>query len=271
MTAQDAPLPVAETSEGLSSLAGVRHGFFGRAGGVSTGAYASLNAGPGSSDDRAAVAENRRRCAAALGVSPENLLTLHQRHTAKVVVTTGPWGAKGPPEADGVVTRTRGLAVGALAADCMPFLFADVDAGVVAAAHAGWRGALAGVLENTVAAMVAIGASPERIRASVGPCLRPPDFEVGLELPDKFEAAHPGAARFFAPDAHSEKRQFDLVGFGIWRLASVGVETVEVVGASTLGSPDRYFSCRWSAKTGAPDYGRNLSAIVLEPPAPEDR
>ncbi len=246
---------------------GLAHGFFGRAGGVSAGIYASLNAGPGSDDDRRAVAENRRRCAAALGVGADRLVTAHQIHSAEAVFIDAPW-PDAPARADAMVTRTPGLALGALAADCMPWLLADPQAGVVAAAHAGWRGALAGVLENTVALMVEHGAAPDRIRAALGPCLRQPNFEVGLDLVDAFAARRPGAERFFAPGVAADKRQLDLAGFGAWRLMECGVATIDDTRACTLGAPSRYFSYR-AARRAAPadvavDYGRNLSAIALQ-------
>ncbi len=241
---------------------GVAHGFFSREGGVSEGVFASLNTGLGSDDEPERVAENRRRCAARLGVAPERLLTNYQVHSAEVIVVEGPW-ADTPPEADGLVTKARGVAIGALAADCMPWLFVDPDARVIGAAHAGWRGALAGVLENTVAKMASIGAKPERIRAAVGPCLRPPNFQVGEDLAQAFCAQFEDATQFFTPDPDPGKRQFDLVGFGAWRLRAVGLDAIEDTQLCTLSAPDRFFSYRASRKRGDPDYGRNLSAISL--------
>lgn len=244
----------------------VAHGFFGRDGGVSAKPYASLNTGPGSDDAPDAVAENRRRCAEALGVAPDRLVTAFQVHSAKALFVDAPWD--GPPaEVDALVTTTPGLALGALAADCMPWLFADAEAGVAAAAHAGWRGALAGVLENTVALMTQHGAKPQRIRAALGPCLRQPNFEVGIELEDAFLKQHPESGRFFAPGKSTDKRQLDLAGFGAWRLALSGVEAIDDTRACTLGAPSRYFSYRAAARglqgQSAVDYGRNLSAIAL--------
>ena len=244
----------------------VTHGFFGRDGGVSKAPYGSLNTGPGSNDAPDAVAENRKRCAKALGVAPDRLVTAFQIHSAKALFVDAPW--EGPPaEVDALVTTTPGLALGALAADCMPWLFADAQAGVVAAAHAGWRGALAGVLENTVALMAQHGAAPDRIRAALGPCLRQPNFEVGTELEDAFLERHPESGRFFAPGESPEKRQLDLAGFGAWRLAQCGVEEIDDTNACTLGAPSRYFSYRAAARglqgQSKADYGRNLSAIAL--------
>jgi hypothetical protein len=238
------------------------HGFFTRDGGVSAPPYASLNTGPGSGDRPEDVAENRRRCAVALGVEPDRLVTGYQVHSPDVRVVEGPW-PNGPEKVDGLVTRMRGLALGVLAADCMPFLFADVEAGVVGSAHAGWRGALAGVLENTVAAMVKIGARADRITTAVGPCLRQPNFEVGLDLFETFTAKHSEAERFFAPGLSAGKRHFDLVGFGRWRLREAGVSALDDIGLCTLAAPNRFFSYRAMRRAGGPDYGRNLSAIAL--------
>ncbi|MBI1364774.1 MAG: peptidoglycan editing factor PgeF [Alphaproteobacteria bacterium] len=242
---------------------GLRHGFFGREGGVSEGLFASLNAGLGSSDKPEHVAENRARCASALGVASGRLLTLYQAHSAAVVTVREPWRTT-PPEADAMVTDRPGLALGVLTADCMPFLFADVDAGVVGAAHAGWRGALAGVIEATVDAMEALGARRARIAAALGPCLRQPNFEVGTDLVAAFVAKYPEAERFFAAGAIPEKKQFDLAAFGRWRLAEAGVAALDDTGRCTLGETTRYFSYRASRRAGEPDYGRNLSAIALQ-------
>ena len=243
-----------------AALRGGRHGFFGRAGGVSEGIFASLNTGLGSSDDPLRVAENRKRCREALGAA--HLLTLYQIHSSEAVVVTEPWQGAAP-RADGMATRLRGVALGVLAADCMPFLFLDEEAGVIGAAHAGWRGALAGVLGSTVSAMTTLGAKPARIRACLGPCLRQPNFEVGLDVRDAFTAKHPEAEQFFAPGASPEKRQFDLAGFGRAELARRGVERLDDTGVCTLGEKAAYFSYRASRRAYEPDYGRNLSAIVL--------
>lgn len=241
---------------------GVSHGFFGRAGGVSTGIYASLNTGLGSKDAPQATAENRARCAEALGIEPERLLTLYQTHSPNVVVVTEPWSGQGP-KADAMVTKEPGVALGVLAADCMPFLFADPEARVIAAAHAGWRGALDGVLEATIAAMKELGAKPERIRAGLGPCLRQPNFEVGLDLVEAFTSKYPAAERFFDPDVSAEKRQFNLAGFGCWRLCEAGVEALDDIEICTFAAADGYFSYRASRRAGDDDFGRNLSAIAL--------
>lgn len=242
--------------------AGAVHGFFSRAGGVSEGVFATLNAGPRSGDDSAAIRENRRRCAAALGVEAGRLMTLRQVHSARVVAVSKPFAGE-PPEADALVTTIPGLALGVLAADCMPFLLVDPEAQVIAAAHAGWRGALAGVLEATVEAMTELGGRVERIVAALGPCLRQPDFETGMDVVDAFTRKFPQAERFFAPGVHPEKRQLDLAGFGFWRLAECGLSQFDDIEISTLSACDSYFSYRATRRAGSADYGRNLSAIAL--------
>lgn len=242
----------------------ISHGFFSRDGGVSPAPYTSLNTGPGSDDDPDNIAENRRRCAAALGLTLGRLVTCYQVHSPDVRIINSPWPG-GPEKVDGLVTRTPGLALGVLAADCMPFLFADMDARVIGAAHAGWRGALGGVLENTVAAMISLGAQPERIMAAVGPCLRQPNFEVGLDLLEAFTSKHPESERFFAPGVSAEKRRLDLVGFGRWRLGQSGVDQIDDLGLCTFAAPDRFFSYRAMRRRQESDYGRNLSAIALKP------
>jgi len=241
---------------------GVAHGFFSRQGGVSSGIYASLNTGPGSKDTSAHIVENRRRCAKTINIEGDRLLTNYQVHSADVVTVTTPW-TDGPPKADAMVTNTPGLGLGVLAADCMPWLFADPEARVIGAAHAGWRGALAGVLENTVGAMESVGAVRKRIRAALGPCLRQPNFEVGLDLVDTFLAKYPTAERFFAPGINKEKRQLDLASFGAWRLQEAGVSAIDDLQICTLAEPERYFSYRAARRAGDDDYGRNLSAITL--------
>lgn len=247
----------------LAALPGVVHGFFGRAGGVSTGVYESLNTGLGSDDAPEAVIENRARCAASLGVASDRLLTARQVHSPDVVVVDGPWTGEAP-ECDALVTQTPDLAVGALAADCMPVLFADPEARIIAAAHAGWRGALAGVLEATVETMARLGAEPARIVAALGPCLRQANFEVGLDLVEAFMEKYPFTETFFADDpARADKRRFDLAAFARWRLESVGVALAWDAARCTLAEPETFFSHRHSKQTGAPDYGRNLSAISL--------
>ncbi|WP_425408329.1 peptidoglycan editing factor PgeF [Hyphococcus sp.] len=259
MTAMTPPFLVSPALD----LPAVMHGFFTRDGGVSNAPYDSLNTGPGSGDDPAAVRKNRVLCAGALGVDERFLLTGYQTHSADVMVVEEPWNEHAA-KVDGLVTSTPDLAIGVLAADCMPFLFIDASARIIGAAHAGWRGALAGVLENTVAKMQELGAKPENIRAAVGPCLRQPNFEVGLDLVDNFLGKYPDAERFFAPGATEDKRQFDLVSFGLWRLSTCGVNNVDDIGLCTLANANRFFSYRAMRRDNLSDYGRNLSAIALK-------
>jgi YfiH family protein len=249
-------------SDLLGELAGVRHAFFTRQGGVSTGVYDSLNVGVGSKDDPESVQENRARAAAALGVELPRLLTCYQVHSNIAVTAAGPFAQR--PEADGIVTKTPGLACGALAADCAPILFADAEARVVASAHAGWKGALGGIVAATVQAMLAQGARRERIVAAVGPCIGQASYEVGEEFLDRFSAEAPGSERFFGPGRAPQKRQFDLPGFVLQRLAEAGVERAEWTGQDTCAEENLFFSNRRSFLTGESDYGRLLSAIVLE-------
>jgi YfiH family protein len=246
----------------LDQLPGVRHAFFTRRGGVSTGVYDSLNVGVGSKDDPEAVQENRARAAAALGVELSHLLTCYQIHSNIAVTADAPFAKR--PEADAVVTKTPGLACGALAADCAPILLADGEARVVASAHAGWKGALGGVVAATVEAMVAQGARRERIVAAIGPCIGQASYEVGEEFMDRFSLEAPGSERFFAPGRAPGKRQFDLPGFVLQRLHEGGVERAEWTGQDTCADENLFFSNRRSFLTGESDYGRLLSAIVLE-------
>jgi len=252
-----ADLPVLTSK--LLDLPGVRHAFFTRQGGVSAGIYASLNAGAGSNDDPDAVAENRRRAGAHLGGT---LVTAYQVHSATALVADGDWPA-GPPQADGVVSATRGVICGALAADCAPILLADPDARVVAAVHAGWKGALTGVAEAAVARMEGLGARRGRIVAAIGPCIGPASYEVGLEYVARFTHFDRRYERFFSAGAGPEKRQFDLPAFVLSRLEAAGIAACEWIGRDTCAEPDLFFSNRRAFKAGEPDYGRLLSAIVL--------
>lgn len=246
----------------LLALPGVRHAFFTRHGGVSEGIYAGLNVGLGSRDDPDAVRENRRRAAAHFG--REAIVTAYQIHSAEALVAEGPW-PDDAPQADGVVSATPGVVCGALAADCAPVLLADAEARVVGAAHAGWKGALTGVVEAAIARMETLGARRARLRAVVGPCIGPQSYEVGLEFLERFAAVDPAYERFFAPGAAADKRMFDLPSFVLSRLRAAGVETCEWVGRDTCAEPDLFFSNRRAFKAGEPDYGRLLSAIMLEP------
>ena len=255
-------LPVL-TSGLLARAAGVRHAFFTRRGGVSRGVYASLNVGSGSRDDPEAVLQNRARAAAHFDASPERLLTGYQIHSAIAVVADAPWAER--PEADAVVSRTPGLVLGALAADCAPVLLADPEARVIAAVHAGWRGAIGGVIEAAVQQMAGLGARPDRILAAVGPCIGQPSYEVGLEFLETFTRDAPGSERFFAPGRGPDKRQFDLPGFVLGRLAAAGIAKAEWTQRDTCAEPELFFSNRRAVLRGEDDYGRLLSAITLDP------
>lgn len=245
------PTPIAAMS--LQSA----HGFFTREGGVSTGSYESLNCGPGSKDAAEAVAENRRRVAASLGA--QTLLSLHQVHSAEVVAVDAPFEEK--PKADAMVTATPGIALGVLSADCAPVLFEDARAGVIGAAHAGWRGALAGVTDATIAGMEGLGADRARIRAAIGPTISQRAYEVGLEFMDEFLAEDQDNARFFAGGA-GDRMQFDLPGYLLTRLREAGVEA-DWSGHCTYADPVKFYSYRRSVHEGAPDYGRMIAAICI--------
>lgn len=242
----------------------VRHGFFTREGGVSAGLYASLNCGYGSADDPEAVTENRRRAAARLGLEADGLATVHQIHSPTCVAVEAPFAPGAAPKADAMATRVRGLALGILTADCAPVLFADAEAGVVGAAHAGWKGAVGGVVEATVEAMVALGAGRERIAAAVGPCIARQSYEVGPEFPAPFLAAEPADADLFSPSRRAGHHMFDLPGYIARRLARAGVTRVATTRHDTVPEADSFFSYRRSVLRGEPDYGRQMSAIVLE-------
>ena len=244
-------------------LTGIRHAFFTRAGGVSTGLYASLNGGVGSNDASANVAENRARMAAALGVPPDRLLTAHQVHSPDVVVADKPWALETRPRADAIVTRTPALAIGISTADCGPLLLADAEAGVIGAAHAGWRGALTGVIETTIAAMEALGAERSRIAAALGPTIRQPNYEVGPEFVARFLAASPDNERFFAPSERAGHAMFDLAGYIADRVQRAGIATFEDLALCNYAEPERFFSYRRTTKLGEPDYGRHINAIAL--------
>ena len=252
-------------ADGLARLGRVRHGFFTRRGGVSGGLYGTLNCGFGSGDDRASVAENRARAARRLGAPAPTVNTVHQVHGREVAVVNAGWPPESAPRADAMVSATPGVAFGVLAADCTPVLFADPVAGVAGAAHAGWKGALDGVVEATVAAMVRLGARPERIEAAVGPTIAQASYQVGAELRQAFVDADPGHARWFAADAEPGRFRFDLPGFVAGRLRAAGVGRIEDVGRDTYGEPDLFFSYRRATHRGEADYGRALAAIMLVP------
>jgi YfiH family protein len=251
------------TSPLLATVPGLRHAFFSRDGGVSEGIYAGLNGGVGSSDDPAHVAENRRRMAAAVGVDPAHFLTVHQIHSPDVAVATAPWDTAARPRADAMVTRVEGLALGVTAADCGPVLFADGKARVIGAAHAGWRGALTGVLESTVDAMEKLGAARENIVAAIGPLIRQPSYEVGAEFVERFVREDGEYALFFIPSTRDGHAMFDLGGFIRMRLERAGVGRIDDTGIDTYPD-DRFFSYRRSVHRGETDYGRQIHAIVLD-------
>lgn len=255
------PKPI--TADCLADVTDVEHGFFTREGGVSEGIYGALNCGAGSRDERARVIENRSRVAAHLGTKGDKLVTLHQVHSAEAVIVTEPWAIGQNPKADGMVTCVRGIALGALAADCAPVLFADPAARVIGAAHAGWKGALSGVLETTITAMIRLGAKPSRIRAALGPCIGPEAYEVGPEFEARFVAADPDYARFFDRSSPEARPHFDLPGFVLERLSRAGLDTVENCSVCTYSDETRLFSYRRATHRGEPDYGRQVSAIVL--------
>ena len=242
-------------------LAGTRHGFLGRQGGVSAGIYAGLNCGLGSDDDPQAVRENRRRAIAASAPGAA-LVTLHQVHSATVVTVNAPFADDARPRADGMVSATPGLALAILAADCAPVLFADVEAGVIGAAHAGWRPALHGVLPATVEAMVTLGARRDRISAAIGPTIGRRSYEVDDGFRDRF-LADDGAHDDFFASGRAGHWQFDLEGFIVRRLADAGLTTIAALGLDTYADADRWFSYRRTTHAGEPDYGRQISMIAF--------
>jgi polyphenol oxidase len=249
-------------SKALADIPGVRHGFFSRKGGVSDGVWDSLNVGLRSGDRPERIAANRARAAEALGTAPERLVTARQVHGATALVVTTPWDNAAAPEADALVTDRPGLLLGVLAADCGPILLADPAAGVVGAAHAGWKGALGGVLEAVVAAMVGLGAAPGRITAVLGPCIAQASYEVGPEFVARFTAETPDNRAFFAPDG--EKARFDLKGYIGRRLERAGVGQVEVMPGDTCADEEHFFSYRRTTLRREERFGLQLSAIVLE-------
>jgi YfiH family protein len=250
------------TSSRLAEGGRVRHGFFTRLGGVSAGVYASLNCGFGSGDDLAAVAINRERVVAQLD-GDAVLVTVRQAHTADAVVVEKPWPSDQAPVADALVTRTPGIALGVLTADCAPILLADHDAGVIGAVHAGWRGALTGVIEAAVRAIIELGGTPERLAAAVGPCIRQPSYEVGPDMRKAFLDIDAGYDRFFRPAAAGDRLFFDLAAFAGARLAGCGVNVVDVLDHDTCADERLFFSYRRNQKAGEPRYGRGISAICL--------
>lgn len=268
-------MPMMLTSPLLDAVAGVRHGFFTRKGGVSRAPYDSLNCGLGSKDDPDRVAANRARAADALGFAAHALVTAYQVHSAEVAIVEEPWPAAARPQVDALVTRTRGVVVGVLTADCAPVLLADAGAGVVAAVHAGWRGAAAGVIEAAVAAMLDLGARRCQMVAAVGPCIQQRSYEVGPDFRAAFAAgADDGAEEggddggddggaFFRPAEREGHFMFDLSGYVASRLEALGVHTVSALDRDTATEPESFFSYRRTTLNGGGDYGRSLSAIAL--------
>jgi YfiH family protein len=247
----------------LSAIPGLRHAFFTREGGVSDGVYSHLNGGLGSRDDPTHIAENRRRMAEQMGLAPTHLINVHQVHSPDAVVVAGPWDGQ-RPKADALVTRTDGLAIAVTTADCGPVLLVEPNARVIGAAHAGWKGALTGVLEATVAAMEKLGAERGGIVAAIGPMIRQPSYEVGGEFVTRFLDADADNAVFFLPSSREGHAMFDLAGFIRDRLKAAGVLMIDDLGLDTY-SDERFFSYRRSVHRGEPDYGRHVHAIALEP------
>ena len=262
MLDQTKPDPVRSPLLDAARKHGIRHGYFTRIGGVSGGIYRGLNIGTGSNDDQALVRENRRRVAEWMGVPASHLLTAHQVHSPDVVIAREPFPGE-RPKADAVVTDRPGVAVGASTADCGPVLFADAEARVIGAAHAGWKGAFGGVLENTVAAMESLGARRDRIVAVLGPSIGPENYEVGPEFVARFVETDAANARYFAPSANPRHAMFDLNLYTVDRLKKAGV-TAEGIGRCTYAEEDLFFSYRRTTHRKEPDYGRQVSAIVLE-------
>jgi len=244
-----------------TSLGTIPHGFLGRRGGVSTGEIAGLNVGYGSSDDRAAIFENRKRAVAAVLPGAE-LVTVHQVHSADAVFAHRAWPQEERPHADAIVTDRPKLLLGILTADCAPVLFADDEAGVIGAAHAGWRGALDGVTDSTIDAMEKLGARRHRIAAAVGPCIAQLSYEVDETFRDRFCTKDPGSERFFIESA-TGRPHFDLPAYVVHRLIAAGIEQVEALHLDTYAEPDRFYSYRRSTHRGEADYGRQVSLIAL--------
>jgi polyphenol oxidase len=255
-------MPQALTAESLR-LCGVEHAFFTRIGGVSRGVYASLNGGVGSRDSHEAVAENRSRAAAALGVSPERLAVPYQVHSAEAAAISEAWAPGDSPRCDGLATATPGLALGVTGADCGMILFADRRARVIGAAHAGWRGALSGVVEATVAAMERLGARRGDIAAALGPCIGRASYEVGPEFVAGFAAAGEDTARYFTPSENAGRSMFDLNAYIAERVGRAGIGAFEDLALDTYADEQRFFSYRRATHRRDPDYGRLMSAIVL--------
>ena len=261
MTNDNTPVNLSPIQAPELDLPGLRHAFFTRQGGVSIGIYRGLNVGIGSSDDRAAVHENRRRAAQAFGTGPEKLMNPWQVHSPDAVIVSAPFDAE-RPKADGIVTNTPGLAIGVVTADCGPILFADPKARVIGAAHAGWKGAIGGVLENTIDAMEKLGATRSNILAVLGPSISQKNYEVGPEFVANFVGRDPDNHRWFIPSAKPDHSMFDMWGYTLERLRQAGV-SASVTGHCTYADADRFYSFRRTTHRAEPDYGRQLSALML--------
>jgi polyphenol oxidase len=247
----------------LAAVPGLRHAFFTREGGVSEGVYAGLNGGLGSDDDPERVRENRRRVAGQMGVAPAQLVSVHQVHSPDAVVANAPWEGPSRPKADAIVTATCGLAISVTAADCGPVLLVDPNARVIAAAHAGWKGALTGIVESTIQAMEKLGAERGRMVAAIGPLIRQQSYEVGGEFVERFLDADADNAVYFIPSNRNGHAMFDLAGFIRTRLENAGVLMIDDLGVDTY-SDERFYSYRRSVHRKEPDYGRHVHAIALE-------
>ena len=256
-------MPTPITDRDLAALRGIRHGFFTRNGGVSSGLYGSLNIGFGSDDEKQAVTENRRRTMESLNLPETSLTTIYQVHGATAIHAATPWAHADAPKADGLATSTPGVALGIATADCAPVLFADERAGVIGACHAGWKGAHAGITDATIAAMEDLGADRQNIIAVIGPCIAQPSYEVGSEFRASFLELDPAYDRFFMPGSRPEKFQFDLPGFVKTKLEDAGVAQAGWLGRDTKDEETEFFSYRRTTLNGEKDYGRLLSTIAL--------
>jgi YfiH family protein len=248
----------------LAAIPGLRHAFFTRDGGVSGGIYGGLNGGLGSNDDPKHVTENRRRMAEQMGVAPDCFLSVHQVHSPDAVVANGPWDGRARPRADAIVTRTEGIAIGITAADCGPILLVDPNARVIGAAHAGWKGALTGILESTIETMEKLGAERGGMVAAIGPLIRQHSYEVGGEFVERFIDTDADNTVFFIPSTRAGHSMFDLAGYIRMRLENAGVLMIDDLGIDTY-SDERFYSYRRSVHRKEPDYGRHVHAIALEP------
>lgn len=253
------------TAPNLTAISGLRHGFFTRKDGHSTGLYKSLNCGLGSDDDQQTVHKNRATCARALGVSPGHIVTAHQEHTPNAVTVKVPWSTDSAPIADGLTSQTPGLALAVLTADCVPVLFAESNSKVIGVAHAGWKGALNGVIENTIQSMIDLGAEKSSIMAAVGPCIGPRSYQVGPEFADRFIMTDKKNGDYFSLEDEKGCSYFDIGAYVQDRALATGIHSVERLPADTCAQDEMFYSYRRSCLKGEPDYGRQLSGIAWEP------